>query len=139
MCLHYEDDLYDPRSTDDPRLINDLHLTNYQIYKRRPRRDGFYYTHGVDEYGKGGSLGYGDFFDYNLLVLFVLPPSSSLMTKIYVAFGAILSVQLGSLLTHLLQRLAKKYSAPGVPLPVITVSTYLFILGLIMPNEYNLC
>jgi hypothetical protein len=93
----------------------------------------------VNKWKKGGSLGCGDFLLYNILVLLALPPSSSLITKICVTFGSIISVQIGYLLTYLLCCLAKKYSAPGAPLPVITVSVYLFILDLIMPNKLHPC
>jgi hypothetical protein len=126
-CLHYDGELYDPDWT---------HQTFIERKKCCPR---FYYTKGVNKWEIGGSLGGGDFLVYNILVLFALPPSSSLITKICVTFGSIISVQIGSLLTYLLRRLAKKYSGPGVPLPVISVSVYLFILDLIIPNKFNQC
>jgi hypothetical protein len=112
---------------------------NQTFTQSRKCSSGFYYTKGVNKWKKGGLLGCGDFLVYNILVLFALPPSSSLITKICVTFGSIISVQIGSLLTYLLRRLAKKYSAPGVPLPIITVSIYLFILDLFMPNKLHQC
>jgi hypothetical protein len=126
-CLHYKCELYNPD------------LTNRTFTERKKCRSAFYYTEGVNKWKKSGSVGYGDFLIYNILVLIALPSSSSLITKICVTFGSIISVQIGSLLTYLLRCLTKKYSAPGVPLPVITVSVYLFILDLIMPNKFNRC
>ena len=126
-CLHYDGELYDPG------------WTHQTFSERRKCCSRLYYTKGVNKWNMGGSLGGGDFLVYNTLVLFTLPSSSSLITKICVTFGSIVCVQIGSLLTYLLQRLAKKYSSPGVPLSVITVSVYLFILDLIIPNKFNQC
>jgi hypothetical protein len=56
-----------------------------------------------------------------------------------VAFGSIISVQVGCVLTDWLQHRLNVFPAPGVPLPVITVSIYLFILGIIIPNNVNQC
>jgi hypothetical protein len=98
-----------------------------------------YYVKGVDKWKKSGSLGFGDFFVYNLLVVLALPPSSSIITKMCLTFGSIISVQVGSLLTDWLSSLVNKQPVPGVPLPVITVSTYLLILNIIIPEKFNQC
>jgi len=98
-----------------------------------------YYTEGVDKWEESGGLGLIDFILYNMLLLLTLPPFSSIITKICVAFGSIISIQVGCLLTDWLQSRMKLQSTPGVPLPVITVSIYLFILGIIIPNNFNRC
>jgi hypothetical protein len=79
------------------------------------------------------------FFIYNLLVLLALSSSSSIIIKVCSTFGTIVSVQVGSLLTHWLRSVGKRSSGPRVPLPVITVSIYLFILDIIIPNNFNQC
>ncbi len=78
-----------------------------------------------------------DLFVYNMLVLLALPPSSSIIIKVCVTFWTIVSVQVGSLLAYWLRSVVKQLSGPGVPLPVITVSIYLFILDIIIPNNFN--
>jgi hypothetical protein len=50
-----------------------------------------------------------------------------------------ISVQMGCLLTGWLQSRMKIDSAPAVPLPVLGVSIYLFILDILIPNNFNQC
>lgn len=122
-CLQHDGELYTPV------------WTHQAFTERKKCRSRYYYTKGVNKWKIGASLGSGDFLIYNILILFALSPSLSLITKICVTFGSIISVQIGCLLTSLLRQLANKSSAPGVPLSVITVSIYLFILDLIKPKK----
>ncbi len=126
-CLYHRDCLYHPS------------LTNQAIAPRKKCPSGIYYIDGIDKWKTSGLLGLADFFTYNILVLFALSPSSSMIIKICVTIGSIVSVQVGHLLTFLLCRLTKTFIAPGVPLPVITVSIYLFILNIIIPRNLNQC
>ena len=130
LCLHHRGPHYRPA------------LTNQTFIPRIPRKKScacVYYTTSIDQTGDGGSLGLIDFFVYNVLLLLTLPPFSSIITKMCVAFGAIISVQVGGLLTDWLQFRLNVFPGPGVPLPVITVSIYLFILDIIIPNSFNQC
>jgi len=112
-------------------------LPNQPIAPRKKCLSDTYYIDGVDKWKTSGGLGLSDFFTYNILVLFALRTSSSMIIKICVTIGSIVSVQIGHLLTFLLRRLTKTLVAPGVPLPVITVSIYLFILNIIIPTNRN--
>jgi len=114
-------------------------LTNQVNALRKKCQTGTYYIHGIDKWKTSASLGLGDFFTYNILVLFALPPSSSMIIKICVTLGSIVSVQIGCLLACWLRRLTKTSLGPGVPLPVITVSMYIFILNIIIPTNHNQC
>jgi hypothetical protein len=108
-------------------------LINQTTVPRKKCLSGAYYIHGIDKWETSALLGLGDFFTYNLLILFALPSSSSMIIKICVTLGSIVSVQIGCLLTCWLRLLTKTHSVPGVPLPVITVSMYLVIHC--KPNE----
>jgi len=127
LCCHHRGPHYRPA------------LTNPISIPRKKSDPCVYYTTSIDQSGEGGSLGLIDFFVYNILLLLTLPPFSSIITKMCVAFGSIISVQVGCVLTDWLQSRLNVYPAPGVPLPVITVSIYLFILGIIIPNNVNQC
>jgi hypothetical protein len=114
-------------------------LTNEAIPPRKKCQSGTYYIDGIDKWKTSGALGLGNFFTYNILVLFALPPSSSIIIKICLTLGSIVSVEVGRLLTFLLRRLTKTSVSPGTPLPVITVSIYLLILNIIIPANFNQC
>jgi hypothetical protein len=74
-----------------------------------------------------------------MLVLISILASASMIIKICVAFGAMVSVQIGHLLTYRLRSLVKVVKAPGLPLPVITASIYMFLLDIILPKHFNQC
>jgi len=126
MCLHHRGCFYISRSTIRKFTKNET-----------PKR-GVYYVRGVDNWKNSGKLGFMDFCTYNILLLLVLPQSSSIAVKACVIFGCLVSVQVGLLLTQWLQYLVNIRVAPGVPLPVIMVSIYIFLLDFIMPN-FNQC
>jgi hypothetical protein len=127
ICLHHRGSLYRRG------------LRNRTCIKRKKSPACLYYNKGVDKWKQSGSLGLIDFFVYNILVLLTLPPFSSIIKKICVAFGSMISVQMGCLLTGWLQSRMKIDSAPAVPLPVLGVSIYLFILDILIPNNFNQC
>jgi len=127
VCLHHRGCFYNSS------------LTNEMSMQRKECLSGVYYVKGVDKWETSISLGLGDFLVYNILILLVVPPSSSIIIKMCVTLGSIISVQVGFLLTYWLCSLIKKMSTPGVPLSVITVSIYLFILNIIIPTNLNQC
>ncbi len=75
------------------------------------------------------SIGHGDFYIYNLMLLLILPPFSSMITKVLVTIGYIVIVQISCEATF---RLARYYqdNLPGVPIPVAAVSMYGIILDI---------
>ena len=77
-----------------------------------------YYTHpqDSDEYGFG--LGVGDFLTYNTLLLLIFSRFSSIITKLHIAFGCIMCINIGVVLTNTLGKLMKQNALRGVPLPV---------------------
>ncbi len=127
MCLHYRGRLYDS-----PPM-------NETFVPTKNDHIAVYYVEGADKWNTSASLGLGDFFFYNMLVLLMLPPSSSTTTQICVTFGSIISVHVGCFLTDWLCSITGNLSAPGIPLPVITVSIYFWILNIIAPKKFNQC
>ena len=93
----------------------------------------------MDKWKESDYLGVADFLSYNMFVLIVLPMSSSIMIKIYITIGTIISVQIGFLLTDYLCSFLKIYAQPAVPLPVMIVSLYLFILDIIFSYNLDQC
>jgi hypothetical protein len=91
------------------------------------------------DYKSGLFLGLGDFFVFNQMVLFILLPSWSMITKILVVCGCIIAIQFGQCGTAYIHRLWKRFYVPGLPLPVITFSMYAFILNVIMNYANNDC
>jgi hypothetical protein len=126
LCLHHRGRFYLSRST------------IRKIAQNKTPTLGVYYVRGVDKWKKSGAIGFMDFFIYNILLLLVVPQSSSIAVKACVIFGCIVSVQVGLLLAHWLRYLVNLHVVPGVPLPVIMVSVYIFLLDVIMSN-FNRC
>jgi hypothetical protein len=97
-----------------------------------------YYTRdikdGIDAIQGCRSLGDGDFFLFNLLLLWILPPLSSTTIQICVLVGLIINVQIGIMLTDWIGSLWKEYRVPGLPFPVILISTYVLIVDLILQS-----
>jgi hypothetical protein len=106
------------------------------VVREKPS-EGYYYVYGIDGL-QSAALGYADFIIYNIMILLVMPQSSSIAVNVCVIFGCIVSIQIGQSLLHLLSYLVKLESGPGIPLPVIMVSVYIFLLDIIMPN-FDLC
>ena len=95
---------------------------------------GVYFT-GIDGERNGDSLGFGDFLVYNVLLLIVLPTSSSMSTQIWVTLGCIICIDIGYILTEWLQLIWKEEGFPGLPLPVIVASAYILFLDILMMNS----
>jgi len=96
---------------------------------------GFYYNWNFDDNEsdqKRECLGLGDFGVYNCMLLFVLPPMSSMTTKICIVIGHIIAVQIGREATDRIAILSKNSTQPAVPLPVVTVSLYFIFLNTII-------
>jgi hypothetical protein len=127
VCLHHQGRLYDSHST------NETFVPTKKYHKR------VYYVEGADKWNTSASLDFGEFFVYNMLVLLVLPPSSSIITQICVTFGSIISIQVGCFLTDWLCYLVGNFSAPRIPIPVIMVSLHIWILNIIIPKEFDQC
>jgi hypothetical protein len=62
-----------------------------------------------------------------------------MMIIVCVIFGTMISVQIGLLITHRLRCLMKLGTVPGIPLPVIIVSIYIFLLDIILPKYFDQC
>ncbi len=100
---------------DDKKYLHE----NKFIYKRK--------THSNGEY-----IGLGDFFDFNLMVLFILQPQWSITIKIFVVIGCIISIQVGKCGTSRLIQIWQLRGAPALPFPVVTFSLYTIILDVII-------
>ena len=89
--------------------------------------------------GNGTIIGLDDIFVYDILLLLVLSPFSSMTTKILVTFGCIVSVQVGYVGTKVLFGILWKTAPmPSLPLPIITFSIYFLILSIIT-TELSQC
>jgi hypothetical protein len=128
-CLHprgYSHRMVLGTSTE-PAILIGLLLEPGEYYAADPR-DGT-----MNRNKRVPDLGLGDFFFYNLMVLLVLPPLLPMTTKIYVAIGGIISVQVGFMATIWIATCWNVLSAvPAVPLPVITCSIYTILVDIFM-------
>jgi len=88
-----------------------------------------------------GILGLGDFLFYNLMVLFILPPLSSIEMKICIGIGCIIFIQIGYIITIRTSIYAKgNLFIPALPLPVIAFSAYMILLNVFREDlNSNLC
>jgi len=114
-------------------------MKNNSIKYRMSQFPAFcYYTRdiedGIDATEGCTSLGDADFFLFNLLLLWILRPSSSTTIQICVLVGLIINVQIGIMLTDWIGSLWEEYRMPGLPLPVILISTYALIVDLILQS-----
>ncbi|CAF3886471.1 unnamed protein product [Rotaria sp. Silwood1] len=97
-----------------------------------------YYTHdienGIDAIKGCRALGDSDFFIYNLLLLWLLPPLSSTIIQMLVIFGLTINIQIGLMITDWTRSLWKEYRMPALALPVIFGSAYALIIDFIIKN-----
>lgn len=129
--LYYTCDIDDPYYA--KTNFNDNDFENVTIAEEHLNMDNL-------DYKSGLSLGLGDFFVFNQMVLFILLPAWSIITKILVVCGCIIAIQFGQFGTaYMIARLWKLRSGPGLPLPVIAFSMYAFILNVIMNYTNNNC
>ena len=89
-----------------------------------------YYTHPAGTEDDGCSIGAGDFITYNTLLLLAITPFPSVMIRLYITFGCMISVIIGLLVTNALGQLVKQNILPGVPLPVVIYSAYILFLDI---------
>ena len=120
-CLHPRGHLYDGSSLA-PR---DDALDCIEYY---------YFTGELDENGhierseNVSWLGLGDFLFYNLMLLWILPPLSSMATQTCVAIGHIITIQIGEAISSRLIEFYGRRSFPGLPVPIVAVSLYALVL-----------
>jgi hypothetical protein len=86
-------------------------------------------------------LGLGDFLFYNLMVLFILPPLSSIETKICIGIGCIIFIQIDYMLTIWMDLFKNQLnSKPALPLPIVAFSLYAILLNIFVEDlNSNLC
>ncbi len=73
-------------------------------------------------------LGLGDFFFFNLMILFIIQPEWSITTKFFVVCGCITSIQVGHYGTLHLLKICQLNNGPALPFPVVTFSIYAIIV-----------
>ncbi len=96
----------------------------------------WYYTFDIED-GKdatkhGESLGGGDFFIYNLLLLWLLPPLSSITIQFCILLGFTINIQISLWLTAWTGSIWKENPMPALPLPLILICTYAMIVDFIV-------
>ncbi|CAF3351740.1 unnamed protein product [Rotaria socialis] len=96
---------------------------------------GFCYTWNFDDnetdqtQNNRASLGTSDFLILNLMLLLILPPVSSMATKVYVAIGHIIAIQIGQKRTSRFGCSFNQYLLSALPLPVFFSSLYAILLN----------
>ncbi len=124
LCLHHRGTLYIPSSNN--QTSNNHHPVTYYVGDENGERNGT-------------CIGLGDFLIYNILLLLIVSPSSSITTIILLKVGCIISVQIGYIGTiMILSRLWKNRVVPGLPLPVIIFSIYFLIVNIFITSS-NQC
>ncbi|CAF3513389.1 unnamed protein product [Rotaria socialis] len=100
-----------------------------------PSLVGFYYTLNfdddelVDRKNNRSSLGIGDFLIFNLMLLLIVPSGSSMITKVCIAIGHIIAIQIGQIATSWFGCYFNQYLLPALPLPVACFSLYAILLN----------
>lgn len=97
---------------------------------------GFYCAYDINELNEDvenedadfSVIGLGDFFYFDLMLLFVIPFNSSIITKGCLAFICIIVVQLGDLCTIYMGRFIYPKSIPAVPFPTVFITTLVIVL-----------
>ena len=123
LCLHPDGRLYNRKPAEE---LSKTELSiPYDFYSTWDFDDNE-----SDEERAEEALGHGDFYIYNLMLLSILPTLSSMITKMFITVGYIISVQIGNEGTIRLGHLHNQKNIPGVPLPVVFVSMYAIILDM---------
>jgi hypothetical protein len=89
---------------------------------------------GIDATKNLEGLGGADFVAYNILLLWVLPPLPSMTIQLCVLFGFLIIIQIALMITDWIASVWEESGMPGIPLPVILVSTYAIIVDFITQN-----
>lgn len=106
-------------------------------YPTAPR--GFYCAYDMNEWTEDMEkedrcfpvLGLGDFFYFNLLLLFVIPVNSPIITRGCIALICIVLVLFGDLCTTLMRRYGAPDVLPAIPFPAVLITIYAIILDAI--------
>jgi hypothetical protein len=86
-------------------------------------------------------LGLGDFFCYNLMILFILPPLSSIEMKICIGIGCLIFIQIAYIIAVSTGIFSNEtLYKPAASLPVVAFSVYMFLLDIFTEDlNSNLC
>jgi len=88
-------------------------------------------------------LGEGDFCYYNLMVLFVLQPLSSIEMKICIGIVCMIYIQMGYILTIVIVPFVEvKYAKwkPALPFPILAFSAYFVLINtFVEDSNSDLC
>ncbi len=111
-------------------------LRGYQPRDARQSTLGVYYPRDLDdvEGDECELLGLGDFFFFNLMILFILNSFWLFTRKVLVALGCIVSIQVGHLCTRLVRQCWNQRRMPDLPFPVIAFSLYSVVINALIPN-----
>jgi len=111
-------------------LIDGFPLNPCAYYVNDPRDEK------IDDESFILTIGLGDFTFYNLMVLFLLSPLLSMINQIYVAIGAIVSVQIGYMVMNWTSVFRNKNNIlPALPLPIIFYSAYAILIDIFIQNS----
>ncbi len=122
-CLHHDGRFYNSDLCEEYWKIDSQTL--FKIYYTWDPDDNE-----SDEEGYEAFIGHGDFYIFNIMLLSILPPLSSIITNMFVTIGYIIAVQIGCEATRWIDYYGDRLGLPGVPLPVVIVSTYALILDI---------
>lgn len=106
-------------------LSQDVPALNAQVYTTAD-----FDNNELNQKNDDQNLGLGDFLVFNLMLLFVLPSSSTIFIQICVGIGCVIIINIGQVVANTLAKFFQQSSYPAVPLPVITVSFYIVLLKL---------
>jgi len=94
-----------------------------------------YYTHDIeDEIDTVKTLeilGGGDFLMYDLLLLWLVSPLSSIIIQLCVFFCFIINIHVSIIITDWIGSLWNENPMPAVPVPVVIVCIYAIIIDLL--------
>jgi hypothetical protein len=105
---------------------------------------GLYTTHDpdddqIDDDDGCESLGFGDFFAFNSMLLALLPPDFSIQGKCLMAVTYMISVCIGHESTRQLAHFWNTWMMPGIPVPMFFISLYAILLNYIIENVITVC
>ncbi len=95
-----------------------------------------YYTWDIDDDDKFDEkdilicLGIGDFYVFNLMLLTILSPLSSMTINVCITIGYIIAVQIGQEGTARIGNFCNQSKQPALPLPIVSVLIYSFLLSM---------
>jgi hypothetical protein len=123
-------------------------LMNTTLHDYPSIKKGVYYTCDIRELTDDdmenedldfSAMGTGDFHLFDLLLLFIIPIDSSITIKACIAFGCIISVQIGNLCTNYMFYYTDTGPLPALPFPVIVVTAYTIVLDAIIQYSNHAC